>query len=79
MSELTRPSESSPDDGPVVDRCVCFDVSFAEIRNWAGDRECTTLSCVRDEFGCTDGCGLCRPFIRRVLETGEVAFDPNGP
>lgn len=27
-----------------------------------------------EELGVTTGCGLCHPFILRMLETGEVSF-----
>jgi bacterioferritin-associated ferredoxin len=61
-----------------VDRCVCFEVSFATLKAYA-DR----TGCGPDElaarFGCGRGCGLCIPYIRRMLETGRTAFDLNPP
>jgi bacterioferritin-associated ferredoxin len=33
-----------------------------------------TLADVMRETGCGDQCGLCRPYLRRMLETGETHF-----
>jgi bacterioferritin-associated ferredoxin len=33
-----------------------------------------TLQDVMRETGCGDGCGLCRPYLRRMLKTGETQF-----
>ena len=56
-----------------VDRCVCFEVSFGELKAYVektggGFDELTV------HFGCGRGCGLCVPYIRKMLETGETAF-----
>jgi bacterioferritin-associated ferredoxin len=32
------------------------------------------LEDVMRETGCGDGCGLCRPYLRRMLATGETRF-----
>lgn len=33
-----------------------------------------TLDDVARETGCGDNCGLCRPYVRRMLQTGETVF-----
>jgi NAD(P)H-nitrite reductase large subunit len=35
----------------------------------------TTLEQVRKEFGCTTQCGMCQPYIERMLVTGETEFE----
>lgn len=40
---------------------------LARERGWA-------LSDVMRETGCGDQCGLCRPYLRRMLATGETTF-----
>ena len=57
------------DDRPIR-RCVCHDTTFAELR----ESGLTNLEAIANQFGCTTGCGLCRPYIERMLQTGEVAF-----
>jgi bacterioferritin-associated ferredoxin len=32
------------------------------------------LDMLMRETGCGDNCGLCRPYLRRMLETGETVF-----
>ena len=40
---------------------------LARERGWA-------LEDVMRETGCGDQCGLCRPYLRRMLATGQTAF-----
>jgi bacterioferritin-associated ferredoxin len=42
-------------------------LTLARERGWA-------LADIMRETGCGDQCGLCRPYIRRMLETGETVF-----
>lgn len=57
-----------------VDRCVCFDVSFAELKTHA-DRTGCDLDGLTARFGCGRGCALCVPYIRRMLRTGRTSFE----
>ncbi len=56
-----------------VTRCLCRDTPFARLLPLAraGGWDLATL--IR-ETGCGAGCGLCRPYLRRMLETGETVF-----
>ncbi len=56
-----------------VDRCVCFSVTFRTLRDYAQQHRCG-LDELQARFGCGRGCGLCIPYIRRMLETGETSF-----
>lgn len=56
-----------------VDRCVCFDVGFATLKAYARAHRCG-LEGLTARFGCGRGCGLCVPYIRRMLETGETSI-----
>lgn len=64
------PSEDETDDARPVRRCVCFSTTFAELKE-AGVRSVEEAA---ERFGCGTNCGLCRPYIQRMIETGEVAF-----
>jgi bacterioferritin-associated ferredoxin len=55
----------------MVEKCVCHDVSFAHLLAWAADRSNTTVDDVRDTFGCSGSCGMCRRYIEQALATGE--------
>lgn len=56
-----------------IDRCVCMRFPFAELLARAR-AEAWGLAEVIRETGCGDECGLCRPYIRRMLATGETVF-----
>jgi NAD(P)H-nitrite reductase large subunit len=56
-----------------MDRCVCHDVTFAELKRHAEEHGATFADLQR-EFRCGTGCGLCAPYVRRMLRTGQVVF-----
>lgn len=57
----------------LVAMCVCRQVSFASLlprartEGWGLDELVAAT-------GCGAGCGLCRPYLRRMLATGETEF-----
>jgi len=53
-----------------VRRCVCFDKTFAQLKE-AG---VTSVDEAGERFGCGTKCGTCRPYIQLMVETGETAF-----
>lgn len=56
-----------------IDRCVCFDVRFSDLKQKLAERP-ATMDQIARRFGCGSCCGLCRPYIERMLETGETVF-----
>lgn len=56
-----------------IDRCICTGLTFVEVRDLARARG-WELDQVRRELGAGGRCGLCRPYLRRSLATGEVVF-----
>lgn len=58
-----------------VNRCVCHDVSFAEIIAAVRERG-LSLTRVVEQTGCTTGCGSCEPYIRLALATGRAVLPP---
>ena len=61
-----------------VDRCVCHSVPFTEIRRLV-DAGITRLDQLADRTGCTTGCGMCEPYVRLVIATGQTEFTPMNP
>jgi len=57
----------------VVSRCVCKATSFEELRARATASGWGLLDLMR-ETGAGAQCGLCRPYLRRMLRTGETEF-----
>jgi bacterioferritin-associated ferredoxin len=56
-----------------IDRCVCMRFPFTELLTQARTEAWGIAEVIR-ETGCGDECGLCRPYIRRMLVTGETVF-----
>jgi bacterioferritin-associated ferredoxin len=56
-----------------ITRCVCQRMPFATLLPLARERGWTLDDVIR-ETGCGDQCGLCRPYLRRMLATGETEF-----
>jgi len=57
----------------LVSRCICRDTSFADLLTRARLNSWTLLDLIA-ETGCGSQCGLCRPYLRRMLRTGETEF-----
>jgi bacterioferritin-associated ferredoxin len=57
----------------VVSRCVCKATPFEELRARATAGRWSLLDLMR-ETGAGAQCGLCRPYLRRMLRTGETEF-----
>ena len=57
----------------LVDRCICRNLPFGELlpRARAGG---WTLQDLMSATGAGAQCGLCRPYLRRMLRTGETTF-----
>lgn len=60
-----------------VDRCVCHNVTFAELK--AMSTPTTTVIELSAKTNCCTGCGMCRPYITLMLRTGRTAFAPLPP
>jgi bacterioferritin-associated ferredoxin len=56
-----------------VDGCICRSTPFEALLPQAR-AHCWTLDDIMRETGCGAGCGLCRPYLRRMLRTGETVF-----
>jgi len=57
-----------------IDRCVCYDVLFAELKSVARERDCASIPALQEHVAFGLNCRLCHPYVERMLETGEVRF-----
>ena len=57
-----------------VDRCVCFDRSFADLLRVADATGATTLEALQEETDFGLACRICNPYVRRMLRTRETTF-----
>jgi len=62
------------ENATMVDRCVCFSRTFAELKSIAQQKRIRDVESLQRivEFGLR--CALCKPYVRRMLSTGEVLF-----
>jgi bacterioferritin-associated ferredoxin len=57
----------------LVSRCICRSLAFSELLPRARAAR-WSLEDLMSETGAGAECGLCRPYLRRMLRTGETAF-----
>jgi bacterioferritin-associated ferredoxin len=57
-----------------VTQCICRRFPFERLLPLVRERGWTLADIMR-ETGCGDNCGLCRPYLRRMLATGETVFN----
>lgn len=56
-----------------VTQCLCRGTPFAALLPRARSEGWDLAELMR-RTGCGTGCGLCRPYLRRMLATGETVF-----
>ncbi len=57
-----------------IDRCLCFDRPFADLRDVADATGARTVGELQQHAAFGRKCGLCHPYVRRMLRTGETVF-----
>ncbi len=57
----------------IISKCVCREMPFTRLLPLARQRGWSLVDLIR-ETGCGGGCGLCRPYLVRMLATGETVF-----
>ena len=69
---MTGISKSTP--AVLIDRCICRNRRFEDLLPEARERAWSLDEMIRIT-GCGGQCGLCRPYLRRMLATGETEFN----
>ncbi len=62
-----------------VNRCICHNRMFAEIKRYSQEHNITSVDELQEIDFCSTNCGLCIPYIKAMLETGETEFIPGNP
>jgi bacterioferritin-associated ferredoxin len=57
-----------------IDRCVCFDQNFADLKAVADSTGSRSVADLQEHVEFGSNCGLCRPYVSRMLTTGETVF-----
>lgn len=64
--------------GSVV-RCICHSCSFEEIKAYVEEEGISSIGELQKQDICSNGCGLCIPYIKIMLQTGQTTFYPGEP
>jgi bacterioferritin-associated ferredoxin len=54
-----------------VKMCICGNIPFAVLKELG----VTSLDDAAERFGAGANCGLCRPYIEKMIQTGETEFE----
>ena len=65
-------------DRLTVKKCVCHRRTFEELKVLADKNNFKTVEELMDAKLCSTSCGICRPYVEKMLKTGEIAFKPGG-
>ena len=57
-----------------IDRCVCFQETFARLQAVAAAQGTRTVAALQEHVAFGLRCRLCVPYVRRMLRTGQVVF-----
>lgn len=58
-----------------IDRCICYHAFFADLKAVADATGAATVEDLQRHVAFGLNCGMCRPYVHRMLRTGETAFD----
>lgn len=57
-----------------IDRCYCFQHSFADLKATAEAEGVQTVEALQEHVSFGHNCQLCHPYVRRMLRTGQTVF-----
>lgn len=57
-----------------VTHCLCFDVSFEELKQIAEEHGCRTMEDLQEHVDFGLACQMCHPYIQEMLRTGKTDF-----
>ena len=58
-----------------IDRCYCYQELFADLKRTADEEDAQSVEALQEHVAFGHNCKLCHPYVRRMLRTGDVAFD----
>jgi len=61
----------------MVNRCICSNISFADVKIIAENKSLKTVEELRLNEVCCRHCELCRPYVEEMLKTGKTSFKPD--
>lgn len=59
---------------PHIDRCICYQELFSDLKRVADATGAGSVEALQQHVAFGLNCGMCRPYVRRMLDTGETVF-----
>ncbi|MDZ7692739.1 MAG: hypothetical protein U5K69_16705 [Balneolaceae bacterium] len=59
-----------------VKKCICHSRTFEEIKLYAETNNIDDVDELVADGYCSTICGLCIPYVSKMLESGQTEFDP---
>ncbi len=59
----------------LIDRCICYNVKFSEVKEIMKQNNFTTIEEVQSVIDVSMNCQLCRPYLEKMMKTGETEFN----
>lgn len=66
-----------------VYKCVCHEVSFADLKKIVDNEHdpinespAAILKALKSKTQCSTNCGMCTPYILKMIQTGQTRFEP---
>lgn len=58
-----------------VKKCICFDVTFLEMKNIMKEKGITTIEELKEIKELAGNCKICVPYIKKMIQTGKTEFE----
>ncbi len=65
--------------GNNITRCICHSRTFDEVKAYAEEHGLTSVNELENHNFCSNSCGLCVPYVKVLLKTGQTEFSPGEP
>ena len=59
----------------MVDRCICYDKTFAEMKLVIDEHGLNSFDELKNHITFAENCRLCVPYVELVIKTGKTKFE----
>lgn len=62
-------------DNYPIKKCICYDVTFFEMKKIMEEYEIYTLEELKEVIQVAGNCKMCIPYIKEMIRTGKTEFE----
>jgi len=59
----------------LIDRCICYNIKFTDVKKIMDENGFKTIEEVQSVVDVSKNCKLCRPYLEKMIQTGETEFN----